>query len=153
MSTFAIGIHQLLSNVHAQRRTNTQHYYSYSPMLLQCRLWNDSPAKRCRRRLIMITKIDHKNLTMNESAEVADGLKTAVVKNSARWNAQSAMTYTVHCIAIWRASSDQLPKTRFGSNSRCTSASCRHKTTCTPRIDPNTHDSSAIRPNPTSWSN
>jgi hypothetical protein len=30
--------------------------------------------------------------TMNESAEVADGLKMAVVKNSARWNAQRAMT-------------------------------------------------------------
>jgi hypothetical protein len=91
---------------------------------------------------------------MKESADVADGLKRAVVKNSDRWNAHSAMTYTVHCIAICNTPSDQSPpNTRLDNIPRCTSSSCEKTTACTPRIDPNTHARRATRPNPPSLSN
>ena len=96
--------------------------------------------------------------TMNESADAAVGLHTAVVKNSARWNIHSATMYTTHCnVIICRSSLDShplLPNIKcFGSSPTCVSTSCMPNIACTPRTIPNMHARSAIRPNPLSLLN
>lgn len=91
--------------------------------------------------------------TIKESADAPDGLYRAVMKNSPRWNEQSAMTYIVHCIANWRISSGHPPIKSWESSPRRIINNCIHSTTCRPNKNARVHASRAIRPNPVSFSN